>query len=317
MAASILPSARASAWQWAARALAVAVAFTVLLGAATPAAAQVLDEQELRLLLQRVERLERQLGSVHDRLGSASAQPTPMTPSEPLPPTAAARLEVRVTEMESQMRQMNGRIEEMGFAVDQLRGRLETLISDMDQRLAALEGGEAPPRPAPGAQAQPPASGPTTVTSANETPPSAPPDAGAGSEPNLAALPQGDVEQQYQHARTFLVQGAYDEAETALRSFIEAHPKHKLAGNAQYWLGETFYVRKRYDDAAVAYLEGYQKYPESQKAPDNLLKLGMSLAHLGKKEEACATFTQLRQKFPEARTTIRQTAASQRQRLGC
>ena len=106
-------------------------------------------------------------------------------------------------------------------------------------------------------------------------------------------------------------------AEAALRSFIQAHPKHELSGNAQYWLGETYYVRKNYEDAVVAYLEGYQKYPKNQKAPDNLLKLGMSLANLGKKQEACATFTQLRQKFPKARSTIRKTAASQRKKLGC
>ena len=30
----------------------------------------------------------------------------------------------------------------------------------------------------------------------------------------------------------------FAEAETALRAFIDTHPKDRLAGNAHYWLGE-------------------------------------------------------------------------------
>ncbi|MDJ0951386.1 MAG: tol-pal system protein YbgF [Alphaproteobacteria bacterium] len=268
-------------------------------------------------MLERLDRLEQQLGRVQNRLETSINRPAPVVkPGEPLPPTAAARMELRVSQLENEIRRLTGRAEEIDFSVQQIKSRLDRLVSDVDQRLAVLEG--RPPQQAdaqrgrsalPAQSSQPE----SQVASAETT-------ASGGGEPagaQLAALPPGSVEQQYQHARAFLVQGAYDEAEASLRSFIQAHPDHTLAGNAQYWLGETFYVRKQYEDAVVAYLEGYQKYPKSRKAPDNLLKLGMSLAQLGKKDEACATFTQLRQKFPKARSNIRQTAASQRKKLGC
>ena len=32
-------------------------------------------------------------------------------------------------------------------------------------------------------------------------------------------------------------------------AFLSNYPKHKLAGNAQYWLGESYYVTKNYEIA--------------------------------------------------------------------
>ena len=130
-------------------------------------------------------------------------------------------------------------------------------------------------------------------------------------------LPPGTEEEQYRFATTFLRQASYSEAESALRAFIAAHPDGALVGNARYWLGETYYVRGRYEDAVVAFAEGYQKAPSGPKAADNLLKLGMSLAKLNKRQEACATFSQLRSQFPDTSNFIKQTAASERKRLGC
>lgn len=296
------------------------VAPAILLGALVllyPGTAPA-QEQELRVLLERIERLERQLGTVQRRVDSAATRPTASAaPSGPLPPTAAARFELRVSQIEAEMRSLNGRVEEMGFAIDQIKSRLETMTSDLEYRLSTLEGG----KPAKPGDRTARSAAPPTAPAQSSAPPTAP-SPGAGTAPDgapaqNAALTGGTVEEKYRHARAFLVQGEYGQAENALRAFIETHTDHALAGNAQYWLGETFYVRKQYEDAVVAYLEGYQTYPKSQKAPDNLLKLGMSLAHLGKKKEACTTFRQLRQKFPKARSTIRKTATSQRRKLGC
>lgn len=57
-----------------------------------------------------------------------------------LPDSAAARLQLRVQQLESQMRAMNGRIEEVGYQVGRLSDRLDKLIGDVDYRLRALEG---------------------------------------------------------------------------------------------------------------------------------------------------------------------------------
>ena len=96
-------------------------------------------------------------------------------------------------------------------------------------------------------------------------------------------LPDVKPEKQYEFATSFLKIGDYNTAERAFREFVITNPKHKLAGNAQYWYAETFRIRQLYTDAASAYLEGYQNYPKSDKAPINLLKLGVSLVQIGER----------------------------------
>jgi len=125
------------------------------------------------------------------------------------------------------------------------------------------------------------------------------------------------VRASYKDAFELLRQADYAKAETAMRDFIEAHPEHTLAGNAQYWLGETFYVREDYEQAAVVFAEGFKTYPESRKAPDNLLKLGMSLARIDRAEDACGIFAELPKRFPDAAPNILQRAERERGRLDC
>ncbi|MDH3240314.1 MAG: tol-pal system protein YbgF [Alphaproteobacteria bacterium] len=124
-------------------------------------------------------------------------------------------------------------------------------------------------------------------------------------------------EAQYKHATDLLFRSDYAGAERAFAAFVEAHPKHRLAGNAQYWLGETHYARGAYRSAAAVFAEGYQKYPTSAKGADNLLKLGMSLVALDKKKSACTTFSRLLKEYPKASSSLRSSARSQRKSLRC
>ena len=72
-------------------------------------------------------------------------------------------------------------------------------------------------------------------------------------------LPNDTPEKQYEFATSFLKVGDYPTAERAFREFVLSNPENELAGNAQYWYAETFRIRQLYTDAASAYLEGYQK----------------------------------------------------------
>jgi tol-pal system protein YbgF len=131
------------------------------------------------------------------------------------------------------------------------------------------------------------------------------------------ALPGQTPREQYEYATNLIQRGAYDEAEVALKSFIQQHPKDALTGNAQYWLGETFYVRNDFKSAAVAFAEGYQKYPDSQKAPDNLLKLAMALGQQGQKENACVALRQLEKRYPEASANVKDRATRAKKNYSC
>ena len=130
-------------------------------------------------------------------------------------------------------------------------------------------------------------------------------------------LPDETPEKQYEFATSFLKVGDYNIAERAFREFVTTNPKHKLAGNAQYWYAETFRIRQLYTDAATAYLEGYQKYPKSNKAPINLLKLGISLVQIGEKDQGCLMITSVKNQYPKANQSVLQKAKYEEKKFEC
>jgi tol-pal system protein YbgF len=155
--------------------------------------------------------------------------------------------------------------------------------------------------------------GPSVVPNAPPNP-AAPPAQSASAAP----LPQGTPEQQYDQALGLMLQKQdFATAETALRRFIDDHPKNDLTGNAYYWLGETHYVRKNYQDAAFTFAEGFQKFPKGTKAPDSLLKLGMALAQLDKVKEACTAYARLLSNFPKANARLKARVQREQDRSNC
>lgn len=268
---------------------------------------------------------------------------------------AVARLGLRMDRLEQDIRDATGTMEEINFRINQVVERLDKLVGDVDFRLSSLEeklsgGGQpralgqgpgfggpsiaAAPSPA-GVQAIAP--GPqslgTVSVSAIEavqnqkqqagapqtsvpSPAPAPAQQAAVSAPP-GPLPAGTPKEQYAYAFNLLRQTNYDQAEVALKAFIEAHADDPLTSNARYWLGETHYVRGAYQDAAQVFFEGFQKDPKGPKAADTLLKLGMSLAGLNKQPEACAAFTKVLADFPRASGGVKSAVSRERQRNGC
>ncbi len=350
----------------AARLLGLALASAVFL-AALPASSQ---EADLKPLMDRLQRLERDIQTMNIQMSRGGMAPPPLSGSSSAPSSdmslggdqpGNARLEVRLTALENEVRAVTGRVEEAGHQIDQVNQRLEKLIGDMDFRLSQLERGGAEVRgQAPGTPPRQTAEGSQAGTSAMTAPSSgqmarpnssapglAPPPGVLGTLPRQdaeragqgtvapstgggaqqaqaqsatvkpGALPAGSPKEQYDHAFGLLRQARYDEAEAALRAFLDSHPKDPLAGNANYWLGESFYVRADYVRAAEVFLEGYQREPKGSKAADTLLKLGMSLSNLDKKREACAAFDKLTKEFPGAPGTIQQVVTRERQKNAC
>lgn len=288
-----------------------------------PAGSARAQSSELSQLRGDIARLERQMAELRRQMAKAGAgiggrASGPKSIGGELPPTLAARMEVRLNQLENQVRGITGKLEEVGFAIRKIKEKLDRAVSDMELRLSALEngkpiaGGSARPRaasgpkaPAGGGQAAGPAGGGGTGGPS------------AGASVQTVKLPKGKPSEQYRYARSFLLSGDYDKAAATLKAFIAAHPKDVLAGNATYWLGETYYARGQFSAAAIHFAQGFKKYPKSQKAPDNLLKLGMSFAKLGKRAEACASLFALRQRYPRAPTYIRRAARGEARRLRC
>ncbi|MFC7048621.1 tol-pal system protein YbgF [Emcibacter nanhaiensis] len=247
-------------------------------------------EKELRA----VQRKVFQPGSYFDG-GEASGGQAPATaaPSGPL----LADMEARVSQIETQMRQLTGQVEETNYRLTQLANRLDTLVKDYEFRLSELEKGGA--GGAPSVQTPAPVESGAPAVSADEP-----------------ALPLGTEKQQYDYAYSLVTKGDYSRAERTLQAFLQQHPDHELAGNAKYWLGQTYYVRGMYTDATRTFLEGYKDYPESQKAPGFLLKIGMSLAAMGEKGDACEAFRELSARFPDS-TENKTRRPAEEKKAGC
>ncbi len=255
---------------------------------------------------------------------------------------AVARLEVRLAELEQELRATTGRIEEMNFRLRQLDERLDKLVADVDYRLSrqgaapgtatgsARSGSQGASQPSP--SAAPAGSGtagggapmvlgrmPKSELEARKGElgtSTLPTSAEEASEPG-DVLPEGTPREQYAYGFGLMRKAKYEEAEAAFKEFLAVHPADPLVDNARYWLGETYYVRGDYARAAETFLEGYQGNKTGPKAPDTLLKLGMSLAALGKNKEACATYGELKRTLPDAPATIKGKADKERKRLGC
>lgn len=293
---------------------------------------------DTRALVERLDRIERDMNLLQRQVyrgGSGSAPTAPSDPSQEL------NVQLRMDQIETQMRTLTGQQEEINYQIDQLKHRLDKLVSDIDLRLGALEKGGSPggetrtitatPSGRPGGQPVPPqgANDPSRAPSTGGvlgTLPSATPGGAPAPQPQQAArppaehqatLPGGTSQEQYNYAFGLLRQADYPGAESALKQFLQRYPNDPLAGNAQYWLGETYYVRKDYNNAAIAFAEGYRKYPNGGKGPDSLLKLGLSLAEVGQKPQACQALTQLEREFPKATANISERAKAERQRLEC
>ena len=233
---------------------------------------------------------------------------------------------LKLSEIENQFQQLTNKFEEINFKLDKLSSRMSKVQADNQIRFQDLENvissdgstkkitkkkdeskkeilpGSSQPQDlgsvsykdtATNQSTQQIQSIDTTATIVTET-----------FQAEEKILPNETPENQYKFATSFLKVGDYSTAERAFREFVNTHPEHDLAGNAQYWYAETFRIRQLYTDAASAYLEGYQKYPKGEKAPINLLKLGVSMVQIGEKDQGCKMINGVEKQYPKANQSV-------------
>jgi tol-pal system protein YbgF len=199
-----------------------------------------------------------------------------------------AEINIRISELETQLRQMTGQLEEANFKVSSLSRQIETMEKDYEFRFVEIEGG---------------VGGLTPKVSSRSI---------SNNAPAATSTPK----QKYDYAYGLVSNAQYDEAEISLLEFLQDYPENTLAGNAQYWLGQTLYARSNYDDATRTFIEGMVKYPKSTKAPAFILKVGMSLNKRGEKSDACDIYRELNARFPDSSENTRLRPVEER-KAGC
>jgi tol-pal system protein YbgF len=250
----------------------------------------------------KLERLERDMMALQRQVYRGEA-PAPGTNQGYGQDTAA--IDVRISQLEEQMRRIMGKLEELEHRQRQLQQTSDARFEQIETKLFALE------EKSMTAAQQPAAATPSTATAA---PTDAPP-------PTIVKGGQAMNEEQarklYHQAFQALNQSKRDEARQMFTQFTQNHPKHELSGNAYYWMGETYYAEKEYLQAADKFRQGYEAKPTGNKAPDNLLKLGMSLANIEKKREACIVYGQLESRFPAMNSNLKTKLAKEKASAGC
>src|SRR5262245_8991416 len=127
-------------------------------------------------------------------------------------------VEDRFNQLQQSITMLTGQIEQLQNRNQQLQQQLEKMQADYEYRLDQMEKGKGGGGPRPGG-----------ALAAAPPPPSmaaAPPPSAAG----------GNADQMYNDAMKKLQDGDNAGAERTFKAFLQSHPKHQLAGNAQYWL---------------------------------------------------------------------------------
>lgn len=240
-------------------------------------------------------------------------------------------LQLRVSDLEQQIRTLTDQVERKDFEVRALRtdlNKLEKQIADLSAPAAApapTSSFETPAADAPAAEtAAPAATSPVRAPAADDAAnaPYSPtkgttPELGTVGEPKNGVPSKISAAKDYDAAYAALQAGKYSDAEQKFMAFLNLYPDHTLAPNAQYWVGEAQYTQNKFGDAARSFAKSFQSYPKSQKAPDSLLKLAATLDKMGKTKEACLTLKETKTRFPSASPALLKRAEDESTRLAC
>lgn len=281
-----------------------------------PALAQTDPQQSM----ERMDRLEHDLMLLQRQV--ARGEPIPAPGGDTGAPIAnAAQLEVRLSGLEDQIRELRGSIEQTQNDVRKVAENFDRFQKDTEFRLNQSAGAAPAPAAANSAATQNLAAKPAAPAAAAAPAPTATPTAAAADTDTKKPAPLKTnfptPRDHYNYAFRLLNQTQYEQAAAAFDDFTNKYPKDPLVGNAYYWDGETYYIRRDYTSAADYFRLGYEAMPEGPKAADNLYKLALSLNALDRGKEACVVLQQVVAKFKKTSTNIAGKAEQEIKNSGC
>lgn len=292
--------------------------FVCLLSGLAVVAPRPVAAQDMQQLLNKLTRLEREMQDMQRQVygGAApTASPAPVITSQssatlPTDAAFAARVEVRLQQLETMIRSLTGKIEEVEFQVGQTADRLEKMQRDVDFRFQAVEGrgaGEpqsaiAQQQPTPSTAAQVPASAPAAA-------PANRPGTGQGvfghlKESEIAALDKAGAAALAPREQ----QGAAPAAKPKAETKTAAAPSGKAAlpeGPAadQYKYAFDFLTKQDFDNAERALSAFVERHPKDPLAANAIYWLGETYYVRKDYANAAKTFAAGYQNYPGSSKT--------------
>ncbi len=108
-----------------------------------------------------------------------------------------------------------------------------------------------------------------------------------------------DPQKLYDTALQLFRSGQYLDSMEGFKKFLQDFPKHKLAGNAQYWIGECLLAMGKKKEAILAFDKVVKGYPDSPKIPSALLKEGLTFLSLGDHSVARILLKRVVDEYPD------------------
>ncbi|WP_256887762.1 tol-pal system YbgF family protein [Acidomonas methanolica] len=270
------------------RSLVVAGAMAVFAaGWGSQARAQVTSREGIALQNQ-IQQLSQQLSQLQAAGGgNAVAAPAPAPSGSGGNSDLTAQLLDRVSQLESQVRDMRGELDQLTNEVHTQNAALSKKVDDM--QFAAQTGGGAS---APAAAGPVPAPAPSTDKTKTA----------------LELLKDG---------QGALRSGDYATAQSDAQQALKSAKTQQGRMDSQFLLAQSLAGQKRYQDSALAYYDAYKRLPRSPRAPEALLGVSASMLALGDKKSACEALNQLKADFPSPASRVKAAAASFRTRADC
>lgn len=231
-----------------------------------------------------------------------------------------AQLRTEVTDMQSEMRTINGRLEELSFGVQRggSSGELDAYTSrvgSMDARLDNIEAylassvevkqGQPAFIASSGAAAyftpatiEPAGAGSTTVATITSQPGTVQP-ATTGTTISIGEpdLPEDEF---YAKAKSTFDAGRYEESRVMFEDFIKFYPNSKIIDSAVFWVGETYYRQENYERAILEYQNLLDNYPNGNKVSAAIYKQGLAFIALGDNNNGKILLEDLVQRYPDS-----------------
>jgi tol-pal system protein YbgF len=267
-------------------AIVISLLMLVLLSQVVSAAPKATKE-ELNIVTQRLERLERALDS--EAASSANKD-------------SLITLQQKMRNMQSELQELRGQNESLRNELEQLQKQQRESFIAIDKRLQEAQAMEPSVDNSIDNSSKPMQSSKTMssdVQAETVTPESKVVERKSIVVPSDTEDSNETIDA-YRNAFLLLKQRRHDESITAFEDFLSNYPKSKYSANAQYWLAEANYVTKRYDRALVEFNKVIDHYPASSKLPDARLKIGFTQYELGQFDESRVTLTRLRAQFPNS-----------------
>ena len=290
----------------------------VLLGAfwLVAAGSSQVQAQDMRL---QVQRLQQELKTLQQHVygGGGSATTSSSTAGSAaaggVDRPLAARLELRINQLEGEMRGLTGQVEQVGYRIDQVSRRLEQIAADLNARLERLEQQQmapaadqmpmasmTPPAGQVGAQQGAPAAG--NQLAPGETGPKT---LGSVATTSLDALRQQAEQQAAQNQGQAATQapttlGAASQAATATQTAAATPGQGFATPKAQYDNAFTLLSQANYPAAEQALGDFISQHPQDPLAGNAMYWLGETHYVRGQYREAAVTFAEGYQNYPNS-----------------